>query len=184
VNFQIWLFEEDDHIEVHFGEYSADAGAYGQPDCNSGTDGTQFAFHFDACGNALSLTGPAALPSYDFRNHCIWQPGVHVSGTPPSGAVYSLIPETTGIEDAAAQGMRVFPVPTTGVLHMLNVPAGMRSSMEVSDLHGRTCLVPTARPGRNNEMTIDVSGLRNGIYHLNVSGTSGSIYRPIFIKTD
>jgi hypothetical protein len=92
VNFQIWLYEDVSRIEVHFGDNQANPGAYGYPDCNGGTYGTQFIFLFDSCDNALSLTGPCALPSYDFRDHCWWQPGITISGTPSSGTIYNIYP--------------------------------------------------------------------------------------------
>lgn len=168
VNFQIWLFEDDNHIEVHFGEHVADAGAYGQPDCNSGTDGTQFIFIFDECSNALSLTGPATLPSYNFRNHCIYQPGVHVSGTPPSGTIYQLLPGTVSIQavDAgSALDLHCYPNPTNGILHIEGIPQGSRCSFQISDLGGRACYTVPARFWTGNDL-IDLRGLDNGLYSM------------------
>lgn len=181
VNFQIWLFEEDDRLEVHFGDYTADAGAYGQPDCNSGTDGTQFIFQFDDCSNALSLTGPSALPSYDFRNHCGWQPGVHVSGTPPSGTVYNLAPNDVGMDEASARGLHVHPNPVSGILHVACPTVSAIQGIEIIDLRGRTCFADLATTWTDNMFLVDVGGLDNGIYSLKltVEGASPIIRRIV-----
>lgn len=74
INFQIWLYEGTNSIEVHFGSSFSTLGSYGNPDCNTGVNGTQFLLRYDNCNNALSLTGLSNTPSFGFRNHCIWQP--------------------------------------------------------------------------------------------------------------
>ena len=161
-NFQIWLYESNNKIEVHFGDYLAGAGAYGQPDCNSETDGTQFILEFDTCNNALSLTGNANLPSYDYRNHCIWQPGVHVSGTPSSGIVYNLTLLETTINEIIETNIQIYPNPAASQLtigcNQLSI-----NKIEITDL---TC--KTIKTITQNTNTIDITDLSKGIYFINL----------------
>lgn len=185
VNFQIWLFEVDDHIEVHFGDFSADAGAYGQPDCNGGTDGTQFIFEFDNCNNALSLTGPCVLPSYAFRDHCIWQPGIHVSGTPPSGTVYALAPEgDVGVDDISASPLRLYPNPVGGILHVGDPSGNAIRSIEITDMRGRMCFAQQYGAWTDKEVLIDLGDVDNGVYSLKVMVEDGSQLVRKIIKAE
>lgn len=162
VNFQIWIYESNNKIEVHFGDYQANAGAYGQPDCNSGTDGAQFIFEFDNCNNALSLTGNADLPSYDFRDHCIWQPGIHISGTPSSGIVYNLVQMETTISEIIKTNIQIYPNPATQYLTVESNYLYV-SEIEIIDLTGKTIKTIT-----QNTSTIDITDLSQGIYFINL----------------
>ena len=157
-NFQIWLYESDGKIEVRFGEYSAQPGAYGQPDCNTGTDGPQFIFEFDECNNALSLTGNANLPSYDFRNHCIWQPGVHVSGTPSSGIIYNLTRLVTSVDEATKPSIEVFPNPTRNIISI------DRNNRQIYKIEVRNLLGEIVKSPPHDTKSIDLNDLPNGAY--------------------
>ena len=186
VNFQVWLFEEDNHIEVHFGDYVADVGAYGMPDCNSGTDGMQFIFEYDNCNNAFSLTGPAGLPSYDYRNHCQWQPGIHVNGTPASGVVYNLAPngnQGAGIESLLASRLKTFPNPTNGSITIAGLDESLTiNSIEIVDLAGNVCVSFDEITSINNEIHLNLLDLSDGIYLLKMIDSDGLVATKRVIK--
>jgi len=87
VNFQIWIFQEDAHIELHFGSNQTDEGTYGYPL----SPGPSIKFAFDTCSNILSYYNAPDDPLYDFFNMCIPNYSFIV-GTPSSGITYSIIP--------------------------------------------------------------------------------------------
>lgn len=168
VDYQIWIYEGNNKIEVRFGESVANAGAYGLPDCNSGTDGMQFIFQFDICDNALSLTGNADLPSYDYRNHCIWQPGVHVSGTPSTGIVYNLTPLTTNIVDVSEANIQMFPNPASTQFTIESDQA--INQIEISNLSGKVL-----KSFSTISNLVDIADLNAGIYFIRFTSGDGTI---------
>lgn len=87
VNFQIWIFQEDAHIELHFGSHQTDEGTYGYPQ----SPGPSIKFDFDNCSNVLSYYNASDDPLYDFFDMC-YPNYSFIHGTPSSGITYSIIP--------------------------------------------------------------------------------------------
>jgi len=92
VDFQIWIFQEDSHIELRYGSNQTDPGTYGYPDGTSDPDpGPSIKFCYDSCNNILSYYSAADDPSYDFFNFC-YPNYSFIDGTPSEGISYAIIP--------------------------------------------------------------------------------------------
>lgn len=183
VNFQIWLYEDINRIEVHFGDNQASSGAYGQPDCNTGTDGTQFIFMFDRCDNALSLTGPCALPSYDFRDHCWWQPGIHINGTPSSGIIYNLWLTANSLNEESQAHIQIYPNPVNENITISEIPTDfLIQDISVTDILGNICFIDSKIQNNVNKIQLSLNNLKPGIYFLKLTSKDNKSIKRRFIK--
>ena len=69
----------------------------------------------------------------------------------------------------------LYPNPTANLLH-IEIPAAI-SGVQIFDINGRKCVVPT----RNHNRTIDVSSLASGTYTI-IVGTGSAAFTSKFIK--
>lgn len=101
----------------------------------------------------------------------------------PYNTGYYLVPlsssSVTGIRnDAAAQAVNVFPVPTTGVL-TVQLPESVRkgAKIQLTDMFGKTILVKENLT--NNVVTLDVSHLASGVYLVLIHTPDGKVVRRV-----
>jgi hypothetical protein len=183
VDFQVWLFEEDNHLEIHSGNSSTDPGTYGYPEATSDPDpGPSIKFEFDTCLNMLCLTGPADLPSYDFYNLCI--PNyTFIDGTPSAGITYNIYPLPTGIFPENSPGMVVFPNPATDRI-MVTIQSRdiIPDKIKVIDLYGRVCISLEAPCKERPSLSIPLTSLKDGMYIMMISGVGMTPVFRQFIK--
>lgn len=84
-SFQIWLFENDSHFEIHFGNSQTSAGTFGSPDSTNDEDpGPSIKLWFNDSSSVLSLEGEPNAPSYGFYD--LTEPNYYfIDGTPSIG---------------------------------------------------------------------------------------------------
>lgn len=85
VTFQIWLFENDSHFEVRFGNSQTSPGTFGYPDStNDENPGPSIKLWFNDSSSVLSLEGQPNAPSYGFYD--LTEPQYYfIDGTPSMG---------------------------------------------------------------------------------------------------
>lgn len=173
VDFQIWLYENGSSFEVHYGNSWSSVTSYGNPGCNTGSQGPQVRIVYDNCSNAFSLNGPSAAPVAAVRDHCFWRPSIQLSSTPANGTVYQFNPLVTNLtEENLKQGISLFPNPTQNELTVeVNEPI---QSIQLYSMNGSLVASPI-------EKQFKISHLQNGVYFLRVA-TKNKVYQERVIK--
>ncbi|MFC2117024.1 T9SS type A sorting domain-containing protein [Bacteroidota bacterium] len=137
VDFQIWLFESDYHIEIHFGSNSTDSGTYGYPNYTSNPDpGPGVNFNYNDCYSFLCLYGAADNPSYDFYNFCTPNQ-IFIDGTPSEGTTYvfTLTNNSSILENEEPSTTYLYPNPLTSELYIDNDQ--IIKQIRIFDMNGR-----------------------------------------------
>lgn len=178
VDYQIWLFETDSHIEIHFGRSSTSIVTWGG---SGSADGTELILQYDTCSNIFCIIGPANLPSYSITNYCS-PTATHISGVPDSGIVYNIRSISTGVNVIASEenGLNLYPNPSQGSINVSGISPNTKA-LKVINLLGVVCSnSPVDASIRSINIPID--GLPAGNYFLTAEDTDGSrIYRR-FVK--
>jgi hypothetical protein len=173
VDFQIWLFESDNHIEIHFGNSHTDSGTWGS------ALGVNPLFIFDACGNTLCHTGPANLPSYGFYDLC--NPNYYfINGSPSMNIVYNYnSPFPAGINNRSENPFLIYPNP---VNDKLNVTSGT-TIMQIQEMviYNSYGIPAVEKRNLNIDQTISLDGLPSGIYQISIR-TKDHVYTKMITK--
>jgi hypothetical protein len=170
IDFQVWLFESDDHIEIHFGHHQADSGTYGYPEATSDPNpGPGIKLKFDSCSNIFTLTGPCDLPSSLFVNDCLPNYSF-IDGTPTDGITYSIYPTSIGLNEIFPEKPALFPNPVTGWCTVNLSPSANNVNIVITNALGTEIVqfINIKNGGR-----IDLSTVQSGLYLYKViQGTS------------
>ena len=88
---------------------------------------------------------------------------------------------TIGIEELTTNsGITVYPNPTNGQLAIRNYQLGIEGNIEIYDISGRmvqTQLIVSQRNTNENEISIDISHLQQGMYYLRIGNETVKIIR-------
>jgi hypothetical protein len=184
LNFQLWLYETTDVIEIRFGPKSITdlAAAFaGDPgsfvglldDYNCATD------NFD--GTQLFLGGTPASPTFYENAFNVNDSIVYLDGVIPSATVYQFTPvSTVSTEElAAAAPFSIVPNPADFELRLL-ADHGVEEEIlraHIVDLHGKVLLSDL-----EFNQSISVAELQSGLYFVQVEMTSGQVYSEKFTK--
>jgi hypothetical protein len=184
MNYQIWLFEQDNHIEIRFGDNQFDRTTFGQSASSSNHTLSIKLLH-DDCNNMLGLQGAANLPSYWFFNSCI--PNyTFISGAPSSGVTYVFWPVIfTNINKIMEDAVRIYPNPTTKDIWIDAIPESFGlESISLHDITGKTVLTKHTRGWTNTAIPLTLQNLPSGIYIVNLRGKNGTIHSRKIIKQE
>jgi hypothetical protein len=166
-NFQIWLYEEDYHIEIHFGENFTDPGTYGYPDGTSDSDpGTGIMFLFNDCSSMLCISGTADNPSYDFLNFC--SPNQRfIDGTPSSGIIYNITTDyvSTEIKKEAIHPLTVYPNPIESEFFVNNDK--VIDQIRIYNINGE--IIYFQRNTGQTQLRIQLGNIKSGLYLIEIS---------------
>jgi hypothetical protein len=171
VDFQIWLFEIDNHLEIHFGNHQTDPGTYGYPVATSDTNpGPSVLFKFDSCSNIFALTGPCDQPTSWFMNSCPPPNYSFIDGTPSNGITYSFYPGPVGINEKHAERNRLFPNPTADWCTIQLSSPGTDFDLVITNVMGAEM---KRFENVEDAQRIDLSALQPGLYLYKImQGTS------------
>jgi hypothetical protein len=144
INFQVWLFETDNAVEVHYGP-----STILNPDWD---------YYYQETGPYVGLIdfklkGPVANPVTDTAI------GTRLTGTPPNGTVYRFLPSGTSVKQLEYSEFKinVYPNPANDVLYL---PQSAEAT--ILDITGKKI----AQTKTSNQNAIDISSLTPGIYIL------------------
>jgi hypothetical protein len=159
MNFQVWLFERDNAIEVHFGP--------------SDVQNLDWSYYFEQGGPAIGMQGawlrgdPATATA---------DTGIaRLSGTPANGTVYRFSLSTTGIAPNRTRApLNIYPVPAGDVLHVRGQEAG--AAYEILDAAGKRVAAAKLR-----DAGIPLNTLPPGQYMLRMHTLAGKA-AAVFIK--
>lgn len=182
VDFQIWLFQSNGHIEIHFGDNTTSPGTYGYPDASSDPNpGPAVQFNYDNCSNVLGIVGYANNASYDLYDLC--SPNyTFIDGTPIKGIVYSFIPDTELSHDFSKNNnqMKIFPNPVDDML-FFEINQSI-NEVAILDIRGDIITRRFEMDNNNNSSSINVTGLECGLYILKTVNQAGAVQLNKFVK--
>lgn len=164
VNFQLWLYEGSNVLEVHFGTSSVldyDVSLEGE---NGPIIGLVSSFNYttgEQEGDAFALTGDPASPVLAKSDDIFLS---QLSGIPADGAVYKFMPAATSgsLVGTYIPSAQVFPNPTTGEVQIFTDLKNYKVTL--SDLMGKeVAFYPSSAT------SINFSNLPAGVYIVTLS---------------
>lgn len=183
INFQIWLFEADHHMEIHFGSHQASPGTYGYPGSTSiSNPGPCINLNYDQCSSVFNIYGPADLPSYLFYNLC--SPNYSfLQGTPSNGMIYNILPSiaTATTEARNTFALTAFPNPAKDNLQISNVPADIKA-ITLVNISGQT-YETNYTYNSASEVQFSLNNLPDGIYFVKMITVSEQLLYQKFLKS-
>jgi hypothetical protein len=179
INYQVWLFEADNRIEIHFGPQSSGYGV----SFNDFIDPKFF------CDDPFALTifGNADNPSWawiDYTNPIYY----FLDGLPSEGIIYTIYPNPNFTDiHILPDGpeLRVFPNPFHDHLFIRGSIGQERLfDLNITDLSGHVCYQETFQSQTDPvEHSINVSALERGVYLLVIRDQHGwPLFRQLICR--
>lgn len=165
-NFQIWLFQDDGHLELHFGPSQTNPGTYGYPEATSDPDpGPSIVFFHTACDSVFCYFDEADNPTYDYFNWCSPNQSF-VDGTPSEGTIYTIARNQTitGILDFNHDHLSIFPNPSTNQIFIRQLTT-QSGQFVVRNILGKEVISGSLV---SEKQSVDLSELKRGIYFVTV----------------
>ena len=165
INFQMWLHESSNIVEVHVGSNSVPNPAVVYQE--NGSDGPVIGVYKYSsatnCTNSTCLNGNASAPVFNNLTGNINLFGTSITGTPASGTVYVFDPNVVGISETATTAFSIGPNPASDRVMIITSDNSIISECRIFSLSG--ALICTRKPEDN---FLDVSDLAVGIYLVEV----------------
>lgn len=166
INYQIWYYESDKTIEIHFGPGSVtNSQSYfvvGQGVKNGAAIGF----------NNLWLAGTPSNPTTTTLS------GSTLNGTPPSGTIYRFVVSPTNLPDNVSNTKcqsLIHPNPASDMLYFTEEV--FNSGYVISDITGKIWL-----KGRAKAAPLNISGLAKGSYIIKLVNEKKNTVTQYFIK--
>ncbi len=180
LNFQIWLYEKDFAIEIHFGPSSVSNPAISY-EGKSGLDIALFEkfnrFHFSSLAHGYALTGDPSsptvvTPSTLFANH--------LNGTPQDGRVYRFSVKNVAVQHIphSTLSKALAPNPAHDKLNILDLK--IKSSIETIHIYDNLGKLIKYLDYAQNE--IDISDLQPGQYIIQMLSAKQNYTQSILVK--
>lgn len=169
VNFQIWMYEGSNIIELRYGPssvtndnifYGTDSGAI---------IGLAGADVDDNLSNTHLLTGPASSPTLSTSNSF-----VNVTGTPPANTIYRFTPTTLNNSEISSSLVTLYPNPFND--HV--VIEGLKSNFSY-DIYNVSGKLIQSNLKATSGTQIDTKSFESGIYILKIVSENETIVKKI-----
>lgn len=164
LSFQVWLYENSNTIEYHYGPGSAT-----NPDSFEGENGAITAFYpmvnFATdymLMDGYFLSGDTSNPTVFTinNNNANSAAPLSLTGIPANGTIYAFGPNNLSLKDHKTMKMNIYPNPASDVL-TIEVPKSIQSyQITILDAQGKR-IMGFSNPDQN---TINLSKLSAGIY--------------------
>lgn len=186
VDFQIWVFQEDAHFELHFGDSQTNPGTYGYPEAISDPNpGPSIKFTYDNCSNVLSYYYAADNPSYGYFDMCFPNYSF-IDGTPSDGIIYTITPNENYVDISENNLGRliVFPNPSNDMIYIENNDElSVIESVYIVDVFGKTILELQENEITNSMQKLNIETIPSGIYFIRIK-TKNNLVVKKFIKNN
>lgn len=177
IDYQIWLFEVDQHIEVHFGrkDYGIPALGYLENSFNYNPD-PKF-----ICRQTfgVNIFGAADNPAYSWEDYSFPTQGA-LSGIPTEGTVYSIQPNPnseTGFNQEISEDIDLYPNPVQSDLHIVGHRGGfLAEKLEITNMQGQVIYSEDLlKTMKSLPITINLTGASPGVYLVKLRNSSGNV---------
>jgi hypothetical protein len=172
-NFQVWLYEGSNKVEVHYGAVTA----ADVPGVFFGEPGPSIAIVTDIDGiSGYFLQGLASAPTVAVLNQSSTYMGV--TGIPASGTVYAFTRNAMGVKnDLNKASLAVYPNPVANVMTIKGLTAKGNATVTVTDVLGKVVLTEKVTAAQN--VSVNVSNLKKGAYTVEISSEEGRSFKQI-----
>jgi hypothetical protein len=162
MNFQIWLYESNGTIEIHYGDNNIEdldvldtAGLLW-----AGVSGST---------NAYFVYGESADPTYtEFTEQTFPEEGLTMDAFPANGTVYKFTPAgVAGVKDFSKSAISLYPNPATTVLN-LKSNSFASADYEIYDILGKR--VAANKMATGSDVQINIENLNEGVYFVKTNG--------------
>ena len=180
VNFQIWLYENNNEVEVHFGSSSivsdyADIFTFEKPlvvfikNANAQTQSLDWLYYVSSTTtpkvDSINLVG---LITANTLGYDTW---------PSSGTVFRFAKPTLGVNSIKLNDYTsVYPTAITTQCTVDITKNNFNGYVALLDMQGKTVKLQQASTGKN---VLDLSGLATGSYTLNIRNSEESVFYKI-----
>jgi hypothetical protein len=177
VDFQIWLFENDHHLEIHFGNNKTGPGTYNE---SGGFTGPSVKLKFDNCSNILGVLGNANNPTGEIHSQCTPYYNF-IDATPGNGTVYRFNQTfITGIIETPADQLTLYPNPFSENFTCIFSEEQKNATILITDLFGKKIREINFN-GR--QKTIEKEGMSSGMYLIQITDEKkNAINRKIILN--
>lgn len=177
IDFQIWLFENDNHIEVHIGPNKFDAYSFAAGG-NPNDPTLSILLKYDDCSNILGVTGAANNPSYNFFDYCSFN-ATSIHGSPNPGIIYNFQPaQMTSTQALQNSDVMIYPNPTQDKVYIENTSRELLTQFELFDATGKQ-LMTKELTKENSLIEVSLKDYPNGVYFLKVIGNDIMLNKQI-----
>ncbi|MBK0403557.1 T9SS type A sorting domain-containing protein [Adhaeribacter sp. BT258] len=174
-NFQVWLYEGSNKIEVRYGTVSA-ANVQG---VFFGEDGPSVAVVTGISSTGISgffLEGLATAPTVTVLNQSSTYMGL--DNIPASGTIYTFNRVVSGIAKQLNQtNIAVYPNPVANVMTIKGLTAKGQATVTITDVLGKVVL--TEKVAASQNVSVNVSNLKKGAYFVEVASEEGRSFKQI-----
>jgi hypothetical protein len=163
MNFQIWLYESDDTIEIRYGTSNIDQAFLT-------ADGEPLIVAVFGEVDGYILSGQSTSPTYGEYTEETFEEGITLDAYPANGTVYKFTPHVVAGNDAfSKQALTVYPNPASSVLNLKtdNITA---TEYTISNIMG--AVVGHDKISNPANAQINVQALQDGLYYIKVGDQS------------
>lgn len=169
-NFQLWLFESDNSIEIHFGPNSITDTNLAFDDLSGSSIILVEEFNLDSGilgpNGALLLTGSPVSPSlvtvFNFNN-----PENNVlNGVIPNGTLYRFVPSNLSTDEFETAQLKLFPNPSKDVIHINGLT--QTQPYKIYNVMGSKMMEGDVNSGSS----INIESLADGLYLIEFGTTT------------
>lgn len=163
VNFQIWIYESNNTIEIRYGQNNID-------DLDVlDTEGMLIAGISKDEDNAYLVYGESADPTYgEFTLDTFPEEGLTMDAFPANGTVYKFTPAgVAGVKDFSKSAISLYPNPATTVLN-LKSNSFASADYEIYDILGKR--VAASKMAAGSDVQINIENLNEGVYFVKTNG--------------
>jgi hypothetical protein len=179
INFQVWIYEGSNKIEVHFGSSNITPANTTAIFGTTGGASTAIITAITGSGASSTLTGvalqgPAATPTMVPFSSSTTIPAV--TGVPTSGTIYAFNTSISGIrKDLNDASIAVYPNPVTESLKFTGLTAGKTATVKIYDALGKVVKAEVI----SADGVMNVSNLKNGTYFVEINSAAGRTGKQI-----
>lgn len=186
INFQLWLYEGSNVIELRFGPYSIQNDSLAFDGLQGPIIGLMPSYDLaqDEFETFWVITGNPDAPVFkSFDSNTEPEPADLLIGHPSEGTVYRFSPVMVSTENRMlVDEVRIFPTITSGLVS-LQLPVSGKinlESLEIRNMQGQ--VVSTKVVSSEPSQILDISDLAAGIYLVVLKDSDESVYSRRIIK--
>ncbi|MFC5270925.1 T9SS type A sorting domain-containing protein [Adhaeribacter terreus] len=174
-NYQVWLYEGSNKVEVHYGTVTASdvQGIF------FGEDGPSIAIVTGLSSTGISgffLEGLATAPTLTVLN----QSGTYMGldSIPASGTIYAFNRVVSGVaKELNKANIAVYPNPVADVMTIEGLKAKGNATVTITDVLGKVVLTQTVAAANN--VSVNVSSLKQGTYFVAITSEESRFGKQI-----
>jgi len=172
IEFQLWLYETSDVIEIHFGSHNIPDPAVAYE--GSGGPQINVSYYNDDPLNLIFLTGDASNPSITNDTN------TSITGTPVNGTIFRFTPVVSSMQEQKPQ--KEITIYSVNSINSIIVEDKSLNPDELISIYNMQGQLVYQHNSQNNKTIIPVSFLTKGIYFVKVLNNNITVVSKMIKK--